>query len=434
MPFKKTQDQKVATQLISGDATFNLLFGGSRSGKTAIFCYAIMVRALKAPGSRHLILRQKLNHLKTSVWYDTWPTVWKLAYPKIPYKENKTDMFITLPNGSEIWFGGLDDHARVEKILGNEYATIFLNEISQISYHGFTTAMTRLAQLTTLKNKMYLDCNPPPKTHWSYALFVKNQDPVSREKKDPSDYVSMRLNPDGNVENLSPLYLKTLDALPNRQRRRFKDGEWLDEVEGALWKQAWLDKGRLSEAPELEKTVVAVDPATSSDSETANETGIIVCGRCEAQEGYVLEDASDIYSPNEWGKKAVKLFYDHNANYIVAEKNQGGDMVKNVIKNIDAEVPVKLVHATKGKMVRAEPVSSLYEDDRIHHVGYFPILEEQQTTYTGKPGEDSPDRMDACVWGLTELFIKGTGVSPESGVEASPVSSGGSFFNSAVVA
>jgi len=431
--FKKTDDQKLATQLISGDATFNLLFGGSRSGKTALFCYALAVRAFKADQSRHLILRQKLSHLKTSVWYDTFPTVMKLAWPGIPYKENKTDLFITFPNGSEIWFGGLDDHQRVEKILGNEYATIFLNEISQISYHGFTTALTRLAQKTTLQNKMYLDCNPPPKTHWSYSLFVKHEDPTSREPKKEKDYVSMRLNPDGNKANLSEKYLEVLASLPNRQRRRFLMGEWLDEVEGALWKQLWLDEHRVQDIPELEKTVVAVDPAVSSDSEESNETGIIVCGRDERKHGYVMEDASDKYSPNEWGRKAVKLFYDHKANFIVAEKNQGGDMVKNVIKNIDADVPVKLVHATKGKMVRAEPVSSLYEDKRIHHVGYFPVLEEQMTTFTGKPGESSPDRMDACVWGMTELFIKGTGIV-EGGVEASPGSSGGSFLDRAVVA
>lgn len=431
--FKKTADQERATALISGDATNNLLFGGSRSGKTALLIYAIQVRAWKAKGSRHLILRQKFNHIKTSIWYDTWPKVWKMAWPGIPYKEHKSDGFITMPNGSEVWMGGLDDKERVEKILGNEYATIFLNEISQMSYHGYTTALTRLAQKTDLVNKMYLDCNPPPKTHWSYPLFVKNEDPTSREAKDPKDYVSMRLNPDGNIENLSQKYLEALASLPLRQRRRYLHGEWLDEVEGALWKQTAIDKSRVLEAPECEKIVVAVDPAGSSE-EGASETGIVVCGRDDIQHGYVIEDASDRYSPNAWGKKAVALYHQYKANYIVAEKNNGGDMVKAVIKNIDKDVPVRLVSATKGKLVRAEPISSLYEEDRIHHVGIYPELEEQMTTYTGKPGEESPDRMDALVWGMSMLFVKGSEATAEPDVVAAPESESDSFFDSAVVA
>ena len=175
--FRKTPDQVKAVKLLGGKSRHVMLFGGSRSGKTFILIYALVMRALKATGSRHAVLRFRFNSAKQAIWLDTLPKVMKLCFPGVKVKENRTDWFLKFENGSEIWLCGLDDDARVEKILGKEFATVYFNECSEISYHAVTIALSRLAQNTTLKNRAYYDCNPVGKSHWSYRLFVEKTDP-----------------------------------------------------------------------------------------------------------------------------------------------------------------------------------------------------------------------------------------------------------------
>jgi len=177
--------------------------------------------------------------------------------------------------------------------------------------------------------------------------------------------------------------------------------EDIDEAPGALWTRAMIEDHRVMSAPEeLHRIVVAVDPSTTS---TGDEAGIIVCGKLK-DEGYVLADYSLQGSPLTWARKAVKAYHDHKANLIVAEKNQGGEMVETTIHQVDPDVPVKLVHASKGKQARAEPISAKAEKGKIHHVGSFPLLEDELCLW--QPGDPSPSRLDACVWGMTELIGK----------------------------
>jgi len=180
--YNLTEKQIEATHLLTNDKRFTLLYGGSRSGKTWLLCNALCIRAVKASGSRHIILRHAFNHVKTSIWLDTLPKVIETCFPDLQVKWNKSDFFIQFPNESELWIGGLDDKLRVEKILGKEYSTIYFNEASQTPYESYTTALTRLAQKTTLKNKIYIDCNPPPITHWIHKVFMEYVDPISGEK------------------------------------------------------------------------------------------------------------------------------------------------------------------------------------------------------------------------------------------------------------
>lgn len=392
------------------------------SGKTAIFIYAIFIRAIYCPGSRHLIARYRFNHAKTSLWYDTLPKIAKLMGIYDDCEWNKSDWFIKIGE-SEIWIAGLDDKDRVEKVLGNEYATIYLNEASQISYSSFNTVKTRLAQKCALKNKMYIDCNPPTKKHWIYQVFKLFRDAKQRTPLKKAQYASMLMNPKDNLENIAEGYLEILASMPERQRKRFEDGEFLDEIEGALFKQSNIDKARVDFAEDLTITAVSIDPAVTNN-ENSDETGIIVGGVDDSKplHGYVLEDASDKYSPEGWGQKAVDLYHEYDCDFIVAESNQGGDMVKHVIHNIDPNIKVYLVRATKGKMVRAEPISAIYEQNRIHHVGLFPELEEELTTYTGNVSEESPDRMDALVWLFSKLML---GLGGE--LASMPSASGGSY-------
>src|SRR5512139_3474120 len=144
--FNLTPKQEKANELLAGDATHVMLFGGSRSGKTFVLVRAVCVRAIKAPNSRHAIVRFRFNAVKNSIVLDTFPKVMRLCFPEIKYTLNKSDWYVTLYNGSEIWFAGLDDKERTEKILGMEFATIYPNECSQIPYGSIETAVTRLAQ------------------------------------------------------------------------------------------------------------------------------------------------------------------------------------------------------------------------------------------------------------------------------------------------
>jgi len=402
MGIKKTPKQRRAIALMTDpEIRYILLSGGSRSGKTFIACYSIVVRALKAAGSRHAILRFHFRDVKNAVGRDTMPKVLKLI--GIPYTLDKTDWFFTLPNGSEIWLGGLDDDERVEKILGMEYSTIYYNEASQISYHAYTTAQTRLAQKTCLVNRAYVDCNPPTKSHWLHKLFLEHIDPETRVAvPNPERYAVLNMNPMDNRENLPEGYIEdTLASLPERKRRRFREGEWLDDPEGALWKRSMIDEHRhTGTLPNLVRIVVGVDPAVTG-SETSDETGIVVVGKDAAGHLYVLGDHSVRGTPLDWAKRVAWAVDKHGADRVIGETNNGGDLVEVNLRTVSKTLPFKKVTASRGKYVRAEPIAALYEKGEVHHVGAFPELEDQMCEWVS--GDESPDRMDALVWAITEL-------------------------------
>ena len=178
--------------------------------------------------------------------------------------------------------------------------------------------------------------------------------------------------------------------------------EIIENVEGALWNANMIEEARLmDEERDLTNIIVAIDPAVTSN-ENSDETGILVVGKDANNEYYVLEDLSGRYSADKWGRIAVKAYHEWEADRIVAEVNNGGDLVERLLRNIDFNIPYRSVHATRGKLVRAEPIAALYEQKRVHHVGTFPDLETQMCSYTGDI-KTSPDRLDALVWGLTEL-------------------------------
>ena len=403
--FKKTTVQEKALRLLTGPSRYVLLFGGSRSGKTFILVYAILVRALRAAGSRHAILRLHGNSVRQSVLLDTLPKVAKLAFPGLKFKESRQDQFVRLPNHSEIWFAGVDGEERVDKILGKEFATIYFNECSEIGYEAVNTVLTRLAQRTALRNRAYFDCNPAGKSHWSYKLFVEKRDPVSGLALPfPQNYASMQLNPAENRENLPEGYLEeTLAGLSERQRLRFLEGRWLDDFAGALWTQEMIERDRVEAPPEeFERIIVGVDPAVSSGRD-ADETGIVTVARGRNRHFYVLSDASMTGRPTEWAGRAVAEYHRFHADRIAGEVNTGGDLIETVLRSIDADVSFRAVRAMRGKIERAEPVAALYEQRRVHHLGRFPELEEQMTTFRPESG-DSPDRLDALVWAVTMLM------------------------------
>lgn len=242
MTFKKTEVQKKATELLTSQKKHILLYGGSRSGKTLMFVRALIIRACKCSDSRHLVLRQSFAHIKSSLWHDTFPKTFSLCFPELRVKPHKQDYFLSFPNRSSIWFGGLDDKERTEKILGNEYSTIYFNEASQMKYNSIQIALTRLAQKNKLHNKAYYDCNPPGKLHWIYRSFIKGLRPEELEEDIPidnfmNDYCSLLMNPHDNIENLDPDYIKMLENLPPDQKKRFLYGLFTDSHYGLIYKE-----------------------------------------------------------------------------------------------------------------------------------------------------------------------------------------------------
>lgn len=206
-----------------------------------------------------------------------------------------------------------------------------------------------------------------------------------------------------NAENLPESYMDRLRALYEGTRigRQELAGEILEDREGALWTRDMLERLRVVETPEMVRVVVAVDPAVS-DGESAAETGIIVCGKGTDGQGYVLDDSTLSESPLNWSRQVIAAYTRYRANLIVGEKNQGGDLIENTLRTVKPGIAFKGVHASRNKVARAEPVVSLYEQGRVHHVGMFASLEDQLCGWV--PGEKSPDRLDALVWGMTELF------------------------------
>ncbi|MBI1179116.1 MAG: DNA-packaging protein [Alphaproteobacteria bacterium] len=410
--FRLTPKQHEANRLLAGPATNILLRGGSRSGKTFLLIRAICIRAMRSPESRHAVWRFRLNHVKASVWQDTFPKVMEMCFPEVPVATNDTDLIATFPNRSQIYLGGLDDKARVEKILGLEFATIFFNECSQIPWPSVETSLSRLAQKTDLRLKAYFDCNPPSKLHWTYEMFRSGFKPGTKEAlPDPADYAEMRVNPSDNAANLPDKYFGILAGMSEAKRTRFEKGEWASEIAGALWTAEMLDRGRVAEAPRMAHVVVAVDPsgASGAKDENSDDIGIVVAGRGMDGRAYVLGDWTVNLSPAGWARHTIEAFDHFKADRIVAEKNFGGAMVESVIRTARKTAPVKLVTASRGKVARAEPVAALYEQGRASHVGSLPDLEDQMMNMTasGYVGEGSPDRADALVWALTELMLDG---------------------------
>lgn len=438
--FELTDKQREGHALIGQGQRHTMIFGGSRSGKTFLFCRTIAIRAHRFPATRHIILRQKQNAVKQSIFLDTMPKVFALCFPQLKFTEEKSLTRWLLPwNGSEIWCGGLDDKERIEKILGNEYATIYFNECSQIPFQSIETGLTRLAQKSDqpdFKQRAFYDLNPVGNRHWSYRMFIEKRHPLtSRPLQHPENYEALQMNPYDNRENLSAEYLQELESSSDRSRKRFLLGEYVPEMEGALWQSATLERGRLDQIQPsqlaemgISRVVIGVDPSgASGDDQNADAIGIIVMGRQGGTKGrgFVLEDGTLLAHPKVWAKRIADLSDKWGADCIVAEKNFGGEMVRHTIKMANPMANVKDVVASRGKHVRAEPIAALYEEEanssdgvytgRVHHCGRFDQLEDElcNTTTAGYVGALSPNRMDALVWAATELFGK-TPVSPDA--------------------
>lgn len=214
-----------------------------------------------------------------------------------------------------------------------------------------------------------------------------------------------------NRANLAPAFLDQIVQRYEGTRigRQELYAEVLEDVDGALWKREQIDETRVASAPELRRVVVAIDPAVTS-SEGSDETGIVVAGKSADGHAYVLADLSCKESPDGWARRAVRAFREYRADRVIAEVNNGGDLVERIVRTVDQTVAYRGVRASRGKRVRAEPVAALYEQGKVHHVGSMPQLEDQLATWTADTPE-SPDRLDALVWAVSELLLDGGEIS-----------------------
>lgn len=307
---------------------------------------------------------------------------------------------LTWPNGA---VATLYNAVEPDQLRGPQHDAAWADELAKFRY----------MQETWDQLQFGLRLGPHPR-----AIVTTTPRPLPLIKKlliDPDTFVTRGSTFD-NAGNLAGSFLKQIEDRYGGTRlgRQELEGEILGDIPGALWKRDDIDATRISEPPkDLERVIVAVDPAASSN-EGSDENGIVVVGVARDADGYlrgyVLEDASLKGTPEEWSRKAVTMYRKWQADKVVAEKNQGGEMVLSVLRAADRSLPVKLVHASRGKIIRAEPISALYEQGRIHHVGRMDLLEDQMCQFSVDNIRDantgSPDRVDALVWGLTELFDK----------------------------
>lgn len=409
--FAYTPAQQEALKKLASPAHHIMLFGGSRSGKSFVLCCSLAARALRSPGSRHAVIRRYCSTARSTIGMDTMPKVLRTRFNgKLRWHFNRAENFFRFGNNSEIWLIGLEDGERADKILGKEFATIYFNECSELDYASVQTALTRLAQNSPpLINRAYYDCNPPGKDHWCFRVFMEKCDPLTGKRfPEPGDYCAMQMNPESNRRNLPANYIeKTLANLPAKQRQRFLEGQWQESGTETLWNYALLDECRISQAPELVKVVIGVDPAVSCGT-SGDMTGIIAAGIGYDGNYYVLADRSLKSSPLHWVREALTLYRQYDADALIVEINNGGELIPTLFAGEDDTAVIKTVRAFKDKYARAEPVAAFYEKKLVHHVGTFPELERQMCSF--KPGKtsSSPDRMDALVWALTGLAEENT--------------------------
>ena len=303
--------------------------------------------------------------------------------------------------GSKILFRGIKTSqgtatANLKSISG--VTTWVLDEAEELVDENVFDRIDLSIRTKETPNRVILVMNPSFKSHWIYQRWIS---------KSISDTTYIHTTYLHNKRNLSQSFIEQAERVKESNISRYNHlfiGDWLDDAEGLLWNRVMIDRCRINQRPELVRIVVSIDPAVTASLES-DETGITVLGKDSEGRGYLLEDLSGKYSPNEWSKVATQAVKNWNADCIVAEKNQGGDMVESMIRQHDKLTRVILVTATKGKYVRAEPVYSMYEQNKVFHVGTFPILERQMISFDPEKGK-SPDRVDALVWGFTELLMK----------------------------
>ena len=319
----------------------------------------------------------------------------------------KTEI-INKRTGSEILFRGIKTSqgtqtANLKSLVG--ITTWVVDEAEEMADEDIFDKIDLSVRSIKRPNRVIIILNPTHKRHWIYKRFFEKAGVKEGFNGVNKDVTYIHTTYKDNIENLSKSFLAQVENIRLNNPRKYKHqilGGWVEDVEGALWKYEMIEKWRVKSAPSMKRIVVAIDPAVTSNKDS-DETGIVVAGLGINDHVYVLEDVSGIMTPNGWAKQAIIALDKWEADRIIGEVNNGGELIETVLRNLDTALPYKAVRASRGKVTRAEPVVALYEQGQVHHVGTHVKLEEQMTTWDANEGTKSPDRIDALVWGVTEL-------------------------------
>lgn len=368
------------------------LLSGRGFGKTRVGAECVIKRARHGPFYPMALIGQTKADVRDTMVEVFESSIMKVSPPSFMPKLETTKRRVTWPNGMQaIMYSGDEP----DQLRGPQHGFGWLDEIGKYKYPDVTMSNFRLG----------LRLGPTPQ---AVITTTPRPIPVIKELVDDPNVVITTGSTFENMSNLPESFIRTILRKYDGTRLGAQElyGRILGDIEGALWSRQMLEDTRVVRLPSIFRVVVAVDPNAGGANEMGtSETGIIAVGMGVDGDCYVLEDASvESNKPEVWAQQAVATYNRYQADAVVAEVNQGGEMVKYTLQTIDANLPVIMVHASKAKHTRAEPVSNLYAGKRIHHLGMFPDLEEQLCGWV--PGEPSPDRLDALVWGITELMLK----------------------------
>jgi phage terminase large subunit-like protein len=372
-----------------GDWSIWLYLAGRGAGKTRTAAEWLAYQAVSQPGTRWAIVAPTYADARDTCAEGESGVINILHRYKMIQDYNRSIGEIVLKNNSRIKLFSAD---KPDRFRGPQHHGAWCDELAAYRY---TDAWDQLQFGLRLGEHPRIIVTTTPRP----TRLIKEL-----TKRDDGSIVVTRGSTFDNAENLAPSALAEMRLRYEGTRlgRQELYGEIIDDIEGALWNRNTIEESRVQEAPPMARIVVAIDPAVTS-AEGSDETGIVVAGITGDGHYYILEDLTLKASPEQWARQAVKAYHKWNADRIIGETNNGGDMIESVLRQVDPAIPYRKVTATRGKLVRAEPVAALYEQSRAHHVGAFPALEDQMCNYTPLSNE-SPDRMDAMVWAMTELM------------------------------
>lgn len=387
----------------SDDIIFKVAWGGRYGAKTWSFEFAAVKYVLENPGSNFLCIRGTQTSIENSLLSGIKKAIQRM--------------------GVEQYFDIGERYIKTKPIDGKVSKFIFMGALSYENFRSIEDVNVAwvdeghvikeaawdviIPSIRGKRSEIWVTFNAKRKDDWVYRHFILEGDPLAKVVK---------INYDENLM-LPERERKKAEAMKNSNYRKYRHiylGELDDQPEGALWTDDMIQYNKKIDYKDLEAIVVAIDPAGDNPSESSDECGIVVTGKL-GERGFVLKDSSAKLTQLQQAKRAIKDFYIYEADYIVVEKNGVGEGMKTIISQIDSSVPVRTVSAKRGKYLRAEPVSALYESGKIYHTQTFVDLEYEMTSYTGSDKEASPNRLDALVYGLTQLFKKSKSSEPPPG-------------------
>jgi phage terminase large subunit-like protein len=369
-----------------------LMRSGRGGGKTRAGAEWILQRVRE--GYKHIALIGQTSADIRDTMVEIGPSsIMKIARPEERPVYEPSKRRLTFPNGAiATTFTGEEP----DQLRGPAHDTVWIDELAKFKYPDETWDNMEMGLRLGDNPQVFVTTTPRPI-------------PIIRKIVADTSTVDVRFSTSQNADNLSQLFIQRMNEKYGGTRlgRQELEGEILDDNPNALWQREVIENLRhTGKLPVLTRIVIGVDPAVTS-AEGSDETGIVAAGIAASGHCYVLEDASLQGTPNQWAVSVSRTFHKHKADRVIGEVNNGGDLVETNLRTVDRNISFRAVHASRGKLIRAEPIAALYEQGKVHHCGTFPQLEDQMCEWV--PGEKSPDRMDALVWAITELSSRASG-------------------------